>query len=284
MFVHEVAQIAKSDFLSADYGWFNDFIMNSIFAAIERKIRKYRVRYYYKAEPHRVNPIHYLRLIHEGRSIYELKKNKELFSYLNRVIAASDSTGGEYVDYLELFRTVTHLKPKCILECGSGISTCVVAFALKKQFEQTGVRTKFISMEENKFYHDQIVKIFPPELADYVKFVQSDRVERWYGQYRRYPGCHYENVPDYPYDFVFIDGPTERKTPDSPKCFDADFINVLQKSEKKVFGLLDQRISTYWAFKDLIPMANVLYSPIKKLTRITKAGRSSLRNDLLHNN
>jgi hypothetical protein len=258
--------------------------MNSIVAQLQRKVRKYRVRLYYKAEPHNVNPIHYLRLIHEGRSIYELKKNRDLFRQINRLIAASDSTGGEYADYLEQFHMVTHLRPRYILECGSGISTCVMAFASRKLFEQTGVKTKFISMEENTFYHEQIVNIFPSELADYVEFVQSDRVERWYGKYRRYPGCHYENVPDYPYDFVFIDGPTERKTPDAPKCFDADFINVLQKANKEVVGLLDQRVSTYWTFRDLIPMANVRYNPIKKLTLITNAKRSSLRNDLLQNN
>jgi hypothetical protein len=124
------------------------------------------------------------------------------------------------------------------------------------------------------------VGIFPEELTDFAEFVRSDRVERWYGDYRRYPGCHYAAVPSYPYDFVFIDGPTERRTPDAPKCFDADFIDVLLASDRKVCGLLDQRISTYWTFRELIPGARVRYHPIEKLTRIAEADRSALRKDL----
>jgi len=252
----------------------------NIIEKIERKIRKFSIRFYYKAEPTNFNPIYYLRLIREKHSIYKLKKNRELFRYLNRIIASSDSTGGDYGDYYELFQTVTLLKPSFILECGSGISTCVIAFAIKKLFEQTGVRSTFVSMEENKFYHEQIVEIFPEELAEYVEFILSARVEGFYGRYRRYPGCHYEHVPDYPYNFVFIDGPAKRKTPDSLKCFNADLINVLMKSDQQVNALLDQRISTYWTFKDLIPGAKVRYNPIKKLTRISKADRNSLRKDI----
>ena len=255
--------------------------MDGLGERLRRKLEKYQLRYYYKAHPHNINPIKYLRLIREARMIAELKQHPELYRLLNRVIAQSDSTGCGYGDYAAQYQTVTRLEPECILECGSGISSCVIAFALKERFERTGFKARFVSMEENKFYYEQIVRIFPEELAEFVEFVRSDRVEHWYGDYRRYQGCHYADVPKLPYDFVFIDGPKHRDSPDAQKCFDADFIDVLLASNREVRGLLDQRIATYRTFKELIPGAAIRYNPIEKLTRIDAADRSALRKDLL---
>ena len=61
----------------------------------------------------------------------------------------------------------------------------------------------------------------------------------------------------------------------------ADFIDVFLASDRKVRGLLDQRIATYRTFKALIPGAAVRYNPIQKLTRIDAADSSALREDLL---
>lgn len=81
----------------------------------------------------------------------------------------------------------------------------------------------------------------------------------------------YQTFPDYPYDFVFIDGPTLRRGPSSQKCFNADFINIVARSGHNVAGLLDQRIGTLWAYRKLIPGAKIIYNPIKRLTRIRAA-------------
>jgi hypothetical protein len=47
-------------------------------------------------------------------------------------------------------------------------------------------------------------------------------------------------------------------------------------SDKEIQGLIDQRIHTYWTLKKLIPKAKFRYNPIKKLTRITNAGKSAV--------
>ena len=67
---------------------------------------------------------------------------------------------------------------------------------------------------------------------------------------------------------MFIDGPTERSGKNGKKCFNADFLNILARTEDPVHGMIDQRITTYWAFKKLMPTAKIRYDVIKKLTSI----------------
>lgn len=196
-----------------------------------------------------------------------------MWNYIRGVKNKSQSYGCEFSDYLELYKTIISFNPKYILELGSGISSCVIAYAIKKLCELSRHKARFISMEENQFYYQQIKDIFPDDLKHYVTFVRSNRRERMYGDFL---GCFYEDIPNYPYDFVYIDGPTLRATPSSPKCFNSDFINIVMKSNIPVQGMLDQRIGTYWTLKKLLLKAKVRYHPIKKITTITNATKHSL--------
>jgi hypothetical protein len=163
------------------------------------------------------------------------------------------------------------------LELGSGISSFVIAFALREL--EDGCKPTFYSMEEDRYYHNQIVEIFPSDLKDSVHFVLSDRFEKDFGMYR---GCYYKDVPDLPWDFVFIDGPTEDdrfKHEDNRsrtrRCILADFLNVLHRSKRNVNALLDQKITTLWAYKKLLN-AKISYNPIVKMTSIQGASKDSL--------
>lgn len=144
---------------------------------------------------------------------------------------------------------------------------------IKRLYELRGQKVRFISMEENPFYHQQIKDIFPEDLKHYVTFVRSNRRERMYGDFL---GCFYEDIPNYPYDFVYIDGPTLRATPSSSKCFNSDFINIVMKSNIPIQGMLDQRIGTYWTLKKLLPKAEIRYHPIKKITTVKNVAKQSL--------
>ncbi len=249
--------------------------MKKIVKIIEILYKKFAIYLYYTAKPHYVNPIHILRKFNEISAKEELQKNKELWNHLTVVINRSQSTGCEFSDYLMLYKTIISLNPKHILELGSGVTTSVIAYAIKEQFEHTGEKAIFISMEENPFYYNQIKDIFPDDLKPYVIFCRSNRKEK---MYKGFLGCYYESIPDYPYDFVFIDGPTLRATPSSSKCFNSDFINIIMKSNNPVTGMLDQRIGTYWALKKLLPRAAVNYYPIKKITYIRNANKQNLIN------
>lgn len=106
--------------------------------------------------------------------------------------------------------------------------------------------------------------ILPSELARYVSLNLSNRIEK---SYNGYLGCHYADIPDYPYDFIFIDGPTERSSPSSPKCFNADIVNIARKS------MIDQRIWTYWTLKELLPDGRIKYYPVKKISLLEIPGK-----------
>ncbi len=229
--------------------------------------RDWRIRYYFKAKPKGVNPIHYLRGLHERRMERWLQRQEpELYDLIKSVTAASTSTGCGFSDYVALLAAIRHHRPGYILECGSGISSCVIAYACER-LSYDGRTPVFISMEEDEFYHDQIERIFPDELRTFVDFRFSERQQ---DLYEGLAGCYYADLPDLPFDFVYIDGPTLSKD-QGFKSFNADLINVLLRDEKKgeIFAMLDQRVETYFALKHLAPTAQINYHPIKRLTEIT---------------
>ena len=235
--------------------------------------KRFSVYFYYTARPHYVNPIWIIRKLNEISARKKIRNHKILWGHLGSLVTLSQSTGCEFPDYLELYDTVIRQKPKYILELGSGISSCVIASALKELGDEAGHEAFFVSMEEDPYYHDHIQDIFPHELKPYVTFIRSDRKEKMYGDLI---GCYYENIPDHPYDFVFIDGPTLRTSSTAPKCFNGDFINIAKKSNHSIFGILDQRIGTFWALRKLMPNARIRYHPIKKLTFIKTSVSSTL--------
>ena len=82
-------------------------------------------------------------------------------------------------------------------------------------------------------------------------------------------GCFYESVPDHEYDFIYIDGPTDRKelyNKNSPKCFNADLLMV--RKSKNFLAVLDQRIWTLRALRALAPESQFQYYPIGKFAKI----------------
>lgn len=156
-------------------------------------------------------------------------------------------------------------KPTTILECGSGISTVVFGYYSKK-YSSSSNQIKVVSMEESKKYHDNIIKIFPNDLKEKIQFLLRDRKEKMYGNNL---GSYYENVPDLNYDFLYIDGPVDRKVFNNknyPKTFNSDLINILLKSNLKVNAVLDQRIHSYRVLKKLLNNNNIKYDVIKKIT------------------
>ena len=241
-----------------------------------RLLRHALVYGYYTARPHALNPIHYLRTARERHARDILQRlHPELLRHVRTMVGASDSVGCSYGDYLGLYRELLRAQPTHVLECGSGISSCVIACAVRALQRRTGSAIRFVSVEESPFFHEQVKRIFPQELADAVELVQSDRVERRYGGHL---GACYRDLPEAPYDFVYIDGPTLRRAPGAPKCFSADFLNVLLRAEpgRLVRGLMDQRIGTYWVLKTLLPGATLRYDPIGQVVRIDGASRTAL--------
>ena len=230
-------------------------------------LNRISVYFYYTAKPDFLNPIFYLRRLRERNSIKELKKidNGKLLSYIDLLISESKSTGCEYSDYYSLWQVLNEKKPNLILECGAGISTVVFGYySLKESNSENQI--KIISLEEHKMYYDNINKIFPKDLKQNVKFLLRDRKEKLYNGHL---GSYYDDIPDLNYDFIYVDGPVDRKVFNDkkyPKTFNADLINVLLKGDCTINAALDQRIHTYRIYRKLLTKKKVKYNVVKKLT------------------
>lgn len=216
------------------------------------------------------NPITYLRKIYGFYAQFRIKKNQNLWNALQEMLSKSDSTGCEFSDYLTLYQLVLRNQPKHIMECGSGISTCVIAFAIREIQNRGGDKISFVSLEENEHYHEQVKKIFPKDLVKYVDFRIAARKEDWFGGYL---GSFYDinYVNEKKIDLLFIDGPTDRRTwndRSTPKTFNADILKIREVQGGHLQALLDQRLHTYWILKQLLTQAKVCYNPIKKTSLI----------------
>ena len=232
--------------------------------------------FYYTANPKFINPINYLRKKREKLSIRKLKEinNGELFELINELLLKSNSTGCEFSDFYALWQSINKFKPNCILECGSGISSIIFAYY---SHIFNGKEIKVYTVEENEYYYKDLLKNFPEQFKKYVDFLLLERKEKIY---KGILGSYYSNLPNKNYDFIYIDGPTDRAVWNDksyPKTFNSDLINILSVNKNIVInGVLDQRITTYKAFKNLINKNRLCYNSVHKLTYITSLSHKDL--------
>ncbi|MBI2047577.1 MAG: hypothetical protein HYT27_00400 [Parcubacteria group bacterium] len=62
----------------------------------------------------------------------KLKKNVGLWNVLQKYIKNTSSTGCSYSDYWVLYNYIKKHKPAEVLECGTGVSTIVMAYAMSE--------------------------------------------------------------------------------------------------------------------------------------------------------
>ena len=88
----------------------------ALYAKILRKIRK---KYFSLTN-----------VLFNKHGLKNIRKNVELWNTLTEYLKTSDSTGCSFSDYWILYSHIKKYKPKEILECGTGVSTIVMAHAL----------------------------------------------------------------------------------------------------------------------------------------------------------
>lgn len=145
-----------------------------------------------------------------------------------------------YAKYHTLYTSIRKRKPQFVLECGSGVTTLVILLALKENEEG-----RLISMDEDSFFGGTVKKIvdhmFPGAPLDmHIVPAVSD-------VYSGIIGTRYEHLPDYQYDFVFVDGP-------QTDGVDLDVFPLLAQNPR-LSVLIDVRFSTVMALKKLYPQA-----------------------------
>ncbi len=225
---------------------------------------------YYAAKPHALNPIHYARVVNDRKMDAHVRLHHPGLYEVVQGMTPTGSTGCSFSDYWELYSWVRRNAPLWVLECGSGVSSGVIATALAEN-----QRGRLISLDESLSYVERAAARLPPQLRQWVEFHHSELGSR---QYAGLPGIFYRDVPEHPYEFVFVDGPAgPPRSPTEEKPFNSDFINLLLRTpDRPVAAMIDQRITTLWAFRQLMPGARIRYYPTKRVTHLVAHRRDLL--------
>ncbi len=202
-----------------------------------------------------------------------LQRNDELWNALQAYLQETKSTGCGYIDYACLYQTVRSTKPVEVLECGTGVSTLVIALALMENETETSRGGRVTSMEEHEGWLEMSRKLLPNKYAKYVDFRLSGTIEDQYSLFR---GVRYEDIPDRPYDFVFVDGPKYISPVDGAATFDFDYIHVLRSAGRPVGCLVDKRLSTVFVLQQLLGTDKVKYSTVAGLGYVKPCTKDDL--------
>ena len=200
--------------------------------------------------------------LYSRQGLKNLRKNNELFNTLTKYITISDSTGCSFSDLWILYNYVKKTKPIEVLECGTGVSTIVMAYALMENEIQGHGKGRITSMEDQEKWYEHAKTIMPDQLKTYIDLIHSTKVEYCYAIFR---GIGYKKVPERAYEFVFIDGPETTAPSDGMTSFDFDSINVVIKSNNPVYGIIDKRIGTSYVFQKIFGVDKVKYDPKRDL-------------------
>jgi hypothetical protein len=199
---------------------------------------------------------------YDKQALINLKKQTTLWHTLSEYIKLSDSTGCSYSDYWTLYSYVKNHKPKEILECGTGVSTIILAHAAMENESEHKISGRITSMENVKTWYTKAREAMPNHLKRYIDLILSEKTEYYFSIFR---GVGYKDVPARPYDFVFIDAPDPTAPSDGTTAFDFDYLNVVMQSVKPVFGIIDKRLGTSYVFQKVFGVKKVVYDPKRDL-------------------
>jgi predicted O-methyltransferase YrrM len=209
----------------------------------------------------------------ERRAEAALRRHQELWRLIERAAAGNDVTGVSFADYLTLYRFVREHRSREILECGTGLSTIVLAQALRENERDGLPRGRVTSMEDSPHWYENARARFPAELSPYVDFVLSEKVD---GVYKCFRGVRYAALPDRPYDFVFSDGPERHSPVNGDKLFNLDLLEVVKRSATPVRGIVDDHYLTAYVLQKVLGPDNVRYSAVRKLLFVGPVTRDDL--------
>jgi hypothetical protein len=202
-----------------------------------------------------------LRVVANKAASFRLSRNAELWGELKAYLGKTNSTGCNMTDYEELYRQVRRRKPAEVLECGTGVSTLVIAHALLEN-GQEGRPGRVTSLEESPEFFETAQRLLPDRYRKVVDLRHSPTVEDRYLMFR---GVRYRDIPERDYEFVFIDGPSYVAPSDGSLTFDFDLIHVVKHARVPVFGLCDKRVSTVYVLQQIFGRSKVSYDAIKHL-------------------
>jgi len=178
-------------------------------------------------------------------------KRHGCYSIIEDLKSKAEFIGCSLVDYAYLHYFIKQTKPQYYLELGSGISTQIIAKAMDDYcYDFYDGNIKLISMEESQKWWDKITESYPDRYKKFTEIIRSDGI---YYEFAWLHGFVYKDIPDYPYDSVFIDGPLIAN-----KTCGMDYLKLITTSKNPISALIDGRLLTVMAIQSMLGIKTVV--------------------------
>ena len=214
---------------------------------------------------------------YEKHGLKNLKKNQSLYQKLTDYLRLSKATGCNYHDYWILYDYIRQHKPQEVLECGTGASTLVMAYALMENTQDGHSAGRITSMEDVDIWYQHAQELIPDQLKPYIDLIFSPKVEYCHSIFR---GVGYQDIPERDYQFAFIDGPETTALSGEIGTFDFDLINIVKKANRPVFAVVDKRVTTCYVFQKIFGTEKVRFDPRCDLGFVGPVTKSDLNSKI----
>ena len=203
--------------------------------------------------------------IYSLNNLYCKYRLSKLVPGVRRVIddysAKTGSTGTKYPTLYHAVSKILTKKPKWILESGTGTSTLVLAEAvLRIKKKDPNFKCKIISMESVPKWHEMAKNLLP---AKYNELVEIRLGERELFEYSMFRGYAHSNIPEHPYEFVFLDGPSYGDDKGATTCMDAIKARLMS-SQNSISCVIDTRVSSVFMMQTIFGTHIVKYFPFHR--------------------
>jgi len=108
----------------------------------------------------------------------------------------------DYLDLDNLINQTLQLKPKFVLELGTGYSTYAIIFALNKLKLDTGHEFKFYAVDQNEEYLKDLKNFIPENLSKQINFYYRPILIK---NYNNTLMSFYKDLPQEKYDYIYED-------------------------------------------------------------------------------
>jgi hypothetical protein len=203
-----------------------------------------------KSNPVGINCFKISHIQNMGRNYLE---RHGLLSLLEEISQRSNSTGVSLPVYASLHHYIKTTRPKYMLECGTGISTHIIARAMRDYcYDHHNGQIKLVSMESKSQWFEEAMSNYPDAYRDFLE-IRFSPVGVY--QYAFLKGTIYKDVPSYPYDVVFVDGPYHHGM-----C-NMDLIRILEEmdDDRTIVGIIDGRKATVLSYQAILGKMFVNY-------------------------
>lgn len=191
------------------------------------------------------------------RAAIRYLKREGVLKLIKDLSEVHPSTGADLGDYAVLHHYIKTSPPRYFLECGTGLTTHVIAHAMERYSLPKFPDARLISMEGEEAWYREALK-HKPNCAENLVEMHYSPTEIY--DYSFVSGMVYRDTPDLPYDVVFVDGPDP-----AGKC-DLDYIKVVANSSHCVRAFVDSRRSSVLAYAALLGRNNIVCYPFGMAT------------------